>query len=160
MHSLRAFAKRLGVSHTAVEKAVTTGRLAKSVGLDARGRPAIVDLAVARAEWKDNATKSPAQGAVLRSLVEAQRQQALERTRGLKLANDLKAGRSLDATEVEMRWSAVIVGVRTQLLALPTRLKARRPNLTHEDIAAADALIREALEELAGPKSREENHTP
>ena len=38
---------------------------------------------------------------------------------------------------------------RTKLLAVPSKAKAAMPELTHVQIAALDALIREALEELA-----------
>jgi phage terminase Nu1 subunit (DNA packaging protein) len=39
---------------------------------------------------------------------------------------------------------------RTKLLGVPTRLRQRIPHLTLEEIAIAEELIRESLEELAG----------
>jgi hypothetical protein len=60
--SLRAFAKLVGATHRAVQKAITAKRLDKSVGRNASGRVAIVDVEVARREWKANARKLPNTG--------------------------------------------------------------------------------------------------
>ena len=59
--TFRAFARGLGVTHGAVSKAAQTGRLSKSIGRDANGRPFIVDAALAAREWAAGATKAPAQ---------------------------------------------------------------------------------------------------
>jgi hypothetical protein len=58
--SLRAFGRDRHVSLAAVQKALRSGRLSKSVGRDARG-PFIRDLALARREWAAGAAK-PANG--------------------------------------------------------------------------------------------------
>ena len=53
---------------------------------------------------------------------------------------------------VDVARTAVIekfTAVRTRLLGLPTRIRQRLPHLTAEDVRIIDALIREALEELA-----------
>jgi hypothetical protein len=50
--SLRAYGRRRGVSHTAVVKAVKTGRLTKC--LVRRGRRILVDPVKADSEWADN----------------------------------------------------------------------------------------------------------
>src|SRR5262249_4516207 len=55
--SLRSFARALGVNEKSVRKAVNSGRLRLAVGRDDRGRPVIVDTAVARQEWDRNRTK-------------------------------------------------------------------------------------------------------
>jgi len=144
--SLRAFGKRLHVSHTAVVGAVETGRLHRSVGRDARGNPVIVDVTLARQEWRANRARP--HGADGASLTEATRQVALERARGLRLANDLAAGRVLDADEVRTRWSTILVALRTKMLGVPTRFKQRRPDLSRDDVVALDELVREALEEF------------
>lgn len=53
--TLRALARRLGVTHTAVVKATKTGRLARSLGRDARGRVVVVDAELAAVEFAQNA---------------------------------------------------------------------------------------------------------
>jgi hypothetical protein len=52
--SLRAFAKRLGVSHTAVGKGIRNGRIERALGFDLNGRPMIADPDLAEREWRDN----------------------------------------------------------------------------------------------------------
>jgi hypothetical protein len=52
--SLRAYAKRVGVSVEAVSKAVTSGRLSGSVVRDERGAPKIGDVELADREWAAN----------------------------------------------------------------------------------------------------------
>lgn len=158
--SLRAFAKRLTVSHTAVEKGVASGRLEQSVGRDARGRPVIVDEPLARQEWAQGASKPRprrAQGgrrAADPSLVEATRRVAVERARKLQLENDQKAGRLLPVDEVRRVWSAHIAAVRTKLLALPVTLadKVHR-TATLEGAGgverALNVAVRDVLTELA-----------
>jgi hypothetical protein len=51
--SLRAFGRRVGVSHTAIRKAIENGRLERSIGYD-KGRPVVRDVALAECEWSDN----------------------------------------------------------------------------------------------------------
>lgn len=55
----------------------------------------------------------------------------------------------IGVADVDRRWAAIAVQVRTEFLGLPTRLKARRPEIAAADVAAVDVLIREALEALA-----------
>jgi hypothetical protein len=59
MTSFRAFAKAIGVSHQAVSKGARTGRLSASLGHDRHGRPCIADVALARREWRANASQPP-----------------------------------------------------------------------------------------------------
>jgi phage terminase Nu1 subunit (DNA packaging protein) len=60
-----------------------------------------------------------------------------------------ESGELAPVRDMELRWSRLIVAARTRLLGLPSRLGQLRPNLTREDLAAVDRLVREALEELA-----------
>jgi hypothetical protein len=56
--SLSAFARRHGVSVSAVSKAVKTGRLARSVGrIGWYQQPVIVDVARADCEWRENVSR-------------------------------------------------------------------------------------------------------
>ena len=57
--SLRAFARRVGVDEAAVRKGIRNGRLERSIG-QRRGRPVILDVALAMREWADN--RDPAKG--------------------------------------------------------------------------------------------------
>jgi hypothetical protein len=50
---IRAFARRHNVAPNAVRKAITNGRLERSVSLDARGRPRI-EVATGDVEWERN----------------------------------------------------------------------------------------------------------
>jgi hypothetical protein len=45
--TLRGLAKLLHVSHSAIRKAISNGRLERCVGRDTRGRPTILDTALA-----------------------------------------------------------------------------------------------------------------
>ncbi len=143
--SLRAFARRLGVDERAIRKGIASGRLTPAVvGRNGQGKPMITDEDKARAQWRSNAAKTRAQ-----SPSEATRQLALERARGLRLANDLKAGQLVRAADVERRWTCIMIEARNALLAIPARLKARRPDLTREDLRVIGELVRECLTELA-----------
>lgn len=53
------------------------------------------------------------------------------------------------ASDVADRWSAIVALSRTKMLGVPAKIKARLPHLTRDDVASIDAVIREALEELA-----------
>lgn len=54
MISIRDYARRRGISHTAVQKAVKTGRLSKSIQFDAGGHAKIIDSDLADREWAAN----------------------------------------------------------------------------------------------------------
>lgn len=50
----RRFAKLVGVSHTAVNKAIKNGRLARSVRTKNRGRGFEIEIAIGKVEWSSN----------------------------------------------------------------------------------------------------------
>jgi response regulator of citrate/malate metabolism len=52
--TLRELARRLGVSHTAIRKAIRSGRLEQSIRYDELGRPFVADGALAAREWEAN----------------------------------------------------------------------------------------------------------
>lgn len=62
--SLRAYAKRRGVSAMAVSKAISSGRLRASVVRDERGQPKIADPDLADREWDAGTDHSRAPGYV------------------------------------------------------------------------------------------------
>jgi phage terminase Nu1 subunit (DNA packaging protein) len=73
-----------------------------------------------------------------------------ERANLLELERKQKEGLLLPAEQVEKVWANSVTIARTKLLGVPTRLRQRIPHLTLEEIAIAEELIRESLEELAG----------
>jgi hypothetical protein len=60
-----------------------------------------------------------------------------------------KAGELIEAAEVKRKLADVITACRAKILGVPTRARQRLPHLTPEDVVTLDALVREALEELA-----------
>ena len=164
--SLRTFAKAVRVSHPAVVKAIRSGRLKRSIGRDAKGRPFIADTRLAAQEWVSNATKPgpgrpgaltlPASGegktnGKVIGLVDAQILQILERTRGLEMVNDLRAGRQVDAAEEERRHFEVARTVQNAILTVPDRCASELAaemdaGKVH---ARLDQELRQALEAIA-----------
>ncbi len=60
-----------------------------------------------------------------------------------------KRGDLVPLRDVQGLWASIVIAARTGLLAIPSQLKGRRPDLTPADLRAVDALLREVLEELA-----------
>lgn len=52
--SVRAFARRVGVTENAVRKGAKSGRLERSLARGTRNRPVIVDVDLAEREWREN----------------------------------------------------------------------------------------------------------
>jgi len=73
-----------------------------------------------------------------------------ERANLLELERKQKERLLLPADQVERVWANSVTIARTKLLGVPTRLRQRIPHLALEEIAIAEELIRESLEELAG----------
>lgn len=148
--SVSAFAKRLGVDEKAVRKAIQNGRLERGVGRDARGAPVITDVDVAGLEFRQNRDASKVRDNSVATTADARRALIREQTRKLKIANDLKAREMIPRQEAEHLWSTQAVAVRTKLLGVPSAFRQRCPHITKGDMDTLDALIREALEALAG----------
>lgn len=58
MISIREYARRKGISHTAVQVAIKSGRLVKSIAKDDRGSWKIADESLADQEWAANTDQS------------------------------------------------------------------------------------------------------
>jgi hypothetical protein len=86
----------------------------------------------------------------LPSYTESQARKMFEQANLLELERRQKEGLLLPAGQVEKVWANSVTIARTKLLGVPTRLRQRIPHLTLEEIAIAEELIRESLEELAG----------
>jgi transcriptional regulator with XRE-family HTH domain len=151
--SLRALAKRLGVSHTAVRKGVESGRLSASI---ARGK--VIDVGLARTEWAAGATKEPPKETGGGTLVQAQLEATRERTIGLRLANRLKRGRLVDAETARRDAFDCARAVRDAVLNIPDRVAAELAAETDPDRVHArlDDELRKALEAAAEVLARGE----
>lgn len=150
--SVRAFARELDVSHTAVQKAIESGRLQKSVGRDARRRPFIADVDLARKEWAEGATKARNKGARSSTLVEVQTAVARERARGLRLANQMKEGETVLAAKVQRDAFEAARTVRDNVLNVPDRVSAELAGESDAGRVHArlSAELQLALETIAG----------
>lgn len=142
---LRAYARHRGCALAAVQKAIDAGRLKASVGRDGAGRPTITNPEVADLEW-DATTRTPVDTPDLQA-ARARREQALAELAELKLAQ--ARGELVEAAEVERTIVDTFTRCRTKLLGLPARVKQQIPHLSADDVATINALVREALEDLA-----------
>lgn len=164
--SLRAFARLLKVSPSAVVKGVQRGRLHACIR-EIDGRPVIVDVGVARHEWTENAQRqkrgagdaaaSPKRPALDLSplsritLAEAQRELVLERMRKLQRERDVAEGRLIPLALAEKLAFENNRIIRETLLNLPARIAAEiaadhDPASVHRKM---DKVIREALHATA-----------
>ena len=150
---IRAYARRRGVTQTAVSLAVKSGRLKASV-VRVNGAPKIADPDLADREWRDGTN-----AAMVRSphrtdpsgitMAEACRDQKIWQARKAELEYRQAAGELVDRRELTTRWADVCTRVRTRLMGVPGKIKARHPELSLEQVAELTAGIREALEDLA-----------
>lgn len=165
MLSLRAYAKRRGVSVEAVSQAAKNGRLSKSVVRGAHRRvKGISDPDLADREWAETtrvemiplsgpaaqrgAGGEPSPLAVGRSRLEMARAELAE----MEIAQ--RKGELVKAVDLEARLVGIFGGCKTKLLAVPSRARQEDPDLTAAQLALFEALIREALEDLASPAKR------
>lgn len=165
--SLRAYARRRGVSAEAVSKAVESGRLRASV-VTVGGQPKIGDVDLADREWQANTRPRidhappptitvipPVDQEVpdynvsraLREAAAARREAALADMAEIEVA-ELR-GELVNVAEARADVIAKFTVVKTKLLGIPARLAQRLPELAAEVVPVADELLREALEELA-----------
>lgn len=145
-----------GQTHKAVQRAMDSGRLQKSV----RNRK-IIDVELADREWEANTDDDLRPGAPDvtndrgRALLDAKRERArLDAARAdlaeMELAE--REGRLVDAAEVVRRWCAHIASAKVKLLALPAKARQRDPGLTTPQLGLMMELIRDALTELSEGK--------
>jgi phage terminase Nu1 subunit (DNA packaging protein) len=69
-----------------------------------------------------------------------------------------REGRLVEADRIVAKWSDHVVAAKTKILAIPSSLKQRHPDLALEVLATLDAAIREALSELAAGEDRRPAH--
>lgn len=180
--SLRAYAKRRGVSAEAVSKAITAGRLKESV-VRVGGAPKISDPDLADQEWGANTqpradVKRGGKSIDAKQLAEAERVAAeggipsYEMSRAIRewaAARREVALADMAEIDVEERRGELVgveqareevverfTVVRTKLLGLPARVKQRLSHIIAADVLVIDDLVREALEELADDDAGDE----
>lgn len=167
--TLRTYAKRRGCNKEAVSRAISTGRLDASVARDLSGKVlGIRDPALADQEWEANtlhdrvapkyrkdaeggggaAKGEPdlAQGATLSQASAAEK---FWKAKSAELNFRKEASELVEVAKVEQKIGDAFTRVKTRLLGIPSRAKQAIPHLTIPEIATLQALIREALEELA-----------
>jgi phage terminase Nu1 subunit (DNA packaging protein) len=168
--SLRAYAKRRGVSAEAVSKAIESGRLERSVVVVA-GEPKIADAELADREWAANTRPRVERAAPPADGEDAEQAQVADhaigypearRRREIELWRQARVQREVDELELAKRKGELVSVaearadviekfsvVKTRLLGLAVRVKQRLPHVVVEDVRVIDALVREALEALA-----------
>lgn len=67
----------------------------------------------------------------------------------LELERKEKEKLLVKADEIEAKWVEIVTLARTKLLGIPTKAKQRIPDLDTDAIGVLDAIVREALEDLA-----------
>ena len=161
--SLRALARKLEVSESAIRKAVRAGRL-PSVAHDRHGRPYVTDAAVAVQEWEQNRTKpGPTNGDGPHgrpgTLTEAQIRVAFQREVKLELENLQKRGVLIDAAREKRVDRERAQTVRDSMLNIPDRVSAdvAAESDARKVHARLDEEIRKALVTLADLLERRRN---
>lgn len=81
---------------------------------------------------------------------ESRARSEFEKANLLELQRREKEKDLLNREDVEQAWSAAVNITRTKLLGVPSTAKQRIPHLEIEEVELLTALIREALDELAG----------
>ena len=71
----------------------------------------------------------------------------------LELERAEKEGSLVSAAEVETKWIELVTIARTKLMGMPTKAKQRMPDLSGDDIAVLEDIVRECLEDLSGERS-------
>ncbi len=165
--SVRAYARRRGVSAPAVLNAIKAGRLRASL-VSTPGGMKIADPDLADREWDENTDLSRAPGYVRAraegrgdeapappsgdqplSLLEASAREKEWKARLAELEYNERTGQLVDAVKLEAKLVEAHTRARTKLLGLPAKMKTAIPALTRADLVTVDRLIREALEEIA-----------
>lgn len=162
--SLRAYARRRGVSPEAVSKAIQVGRLRESV-VRVRGAPKIRDPDLADREWAASTDLTRAAADIARRadrpagepgagddlvLSEELAREKHWKANLAELEYRERKGELVEAKDVAKKLTDIIAICRGKLLGIPTRLRQSLPHLSVQDVAKAEELVREALEDLAG----------
>jgi len=159
-----AFARRVGLTHRAIQKAIETGRLTKSIvyvgGAAKVGDPDLAEQELA-ANTRPRIDHPPrGDGGDLDEVADSYNRSRAEREAALarldaaraelaEIELEEKRGSVISVDEVETRLTGVFSSCRSKLLGVPTRCRQRDPGLTREQVEMIESLIREALEDLS-----------
>ncbi len=166
------YARHRGVTQQAVSYAVQEGRI--TVTIDPKTGKRFVDSERADEEWtkntdytrhpdKESQTERRANGAAkieevpgagsrtgnIPTITESKSIKEAFLARTAKLEYEKLAGKSVPLDEANREWLRVGSAVKTKMLGLPSKLKAKLEHLTLEDIATIEDEIREALSDLS-----------
>lgn len=100
------------------------------------------------AHLRDLATGRGGEGAV-NTAAEQRARQAKASADLAETKNARLRGELVPAADVQTAWTGIARGIRSAMLAVPSRIAGRLPALTPHDVREIDAEIREALTELA-----------
>ena len=158
-----ALAERLGVSPQTISNAVADGRIKKGVSTSPDGakmfKPLIAEreylattkTAKARHVGDDFVGRleicDPIVGTPDRFISDARKAAADADIAEIKLAQMREE--LVPAADVASAWGKIIANTRAKILSLPSKAKGRIPHLSIAEIGILDALVYEALEELA-----------
>ncbi len=148
--SEREFAAAMKSSLSTVQNRIRRGLMPRSAKkVDGHWR---IDLKVGRLEF-EAAESLRVKGTDAEELLaaRARREKAMAALAELELLE--REGKLCLAAEVSNGMAETFRRCRDHLLAIPTRAKQQLPHLAVSDLALLDALIREALEELANPSN-------
>jgi len=165
-------ADALGVSRQAVYKAIKDGRL--PVVRTKEGKE-LIDSETLREHWEANTMKkvgvgpkppagesdwpeprprhkslaAPEPDDIVPDYNESRARTEYLKAELLELERKEKEGLLVRAADVQAKWIEVLTISRTKVLGVPSKAKQRIPDLTQDQIAILEDIIREALEELA-----------
>jgi hypothetical protein len=168
--SLAEYARHRGVSQAAVTYAIRDGRI--TFERDEKGRK-LLDVDKADVQWNENTRHdkrvnglgaSPTDPVVslevnfegsedpeaaVMTVAEARAQRERYLAKLVKLEYEEKVGKLVPADQVQDRWTKVASIVRTKVLGIPAKVRTRLPDINADQYLAIEAIIREALEDLA-----------
>ena len=189
---IREAARRLGVSDTAVHKAIKAGRVTIAGRAETSQRP-LVAWPQVQTDWMANSDTSkrshvgsrgsprraadpqpqvplatsarpdeaPAPEAAQAggdtqpgrsagpSYAQSRAVREAYQARLAKLEFEQKSGKLIDADEVKVAWFKHIKAAQTRIMGVPAACKTRVPDLPLAVVATIEAIVREAMEDLA-----------
>lgn len=164
--SVAAYAKRCGVTHRAIQKAIEVGRLSKSL-VRVKGKAKIADPDLAdrelaetgrpRADREESSAMLAGDDAAtvanyyvsraLREAAMARKEAALADMAELDVLE--RKGELVPVADARAQVVDKFTVVKTKILSVPSRLAQRLPHVSADDVRVIEDLIREALEELS-----------
>jgi phage terminase Nu1 subunit (DNA packaging protein) len=162
------FAKLVGVTPAAVSRAIATGRMKNSLTQLPNGKWEI-DAAIGRVEFEDGKLRGARNYSKVMATVQAQKdadldegslakyeRQSAKYTAEMKRLKYEEAARILvPMAEVEKQWNHNAGVARAKVLAIPSRIRQRMPELTVDQYFLIEEIVRTSLEELVSENVEE-----